>query len=92
MESLLVKFRRFTWGLGAICGLTILLALVLLLQGNALLGMYTATFLVFLVPVMVGFLIFKQELETILTQLNRSEELTSNLSYQEQSQLSASAD
>jgi UPF0716 family protein affecting phage T7 exclusion len=92
MQSLTVRFRRFTWGLGTTCGLTILLTLILFIKGNALLGMYTATFLVFLVPVMVGFLIFKQELGHIVEQLNRSKELASNPSHQEQSQLSASAD
>jgi hypothetical protein len=92
MQSLTVKFRRFAWGVGAVCGLTIFLALVLFFRGNALLGMYAITFLIFLVPVMVGFLIFKQELDHIVEQRNRSKELASNPSYQEQSQLSASAD
>jgi hypothetical protein len=92
MQSLSVRFRRFTWGLGAMCGFTLLLALVLFLRGDAILGMYTATFLVFLIPVTVGFLIFKQELDDILDRLDHSKELASNPSYQEQSQLSAPAD
>jgi hypothetical protein len=92
MQSLNERLRRFVWGLGAICGLNILLALILFLRGNAVLGMYAATFLVFLIPVTVGFLFFKQALENILDQLERSKEPTSNPSYQEQPQLSISAD
>lgn len=92
MQSLTVRFRRFAWGLGAICGFTILLILILFIQGNALLGMYAATFLVFLVPVMASFLIFKRTLENILNQLNQSMGPASNPPYQEQSNLSTSAD
>jgi len=92
MQSLFVRFRRFTWALGAICGFIILLTLVLFMQGNPLLGMYVATFLVFLVPVMAGFLIFKQTLENISNQLNQSMGPVSNPPYQEQSNLSTSAD
>jgi hypothetical protein len=56
------------------------------------LGMYAATFLVFLIPVTVGFLLFKKEIENIFDQLERSKNPTSNPPCQEQSQYSISAD
>jgi hypothetical protein len=92
MQSLNVKLRRFTLGLGVVCCLNLLLVLYLFVGGNELVAMYAATLLVFLIPVTVGSVLFQQEMETTLDHLTEPEGDFPPTSYSEQGQLPISAD
>jgi hypothetical protein len=92
MQSLNVKLRRFTLGLGVVCGLNLLLVLLLFMGGKELMAMYAATLLIFWIPVTVGSVLFRQELETTLDNLTKAEGDFLITSYPEQGQLSVSAD
>lgn len=92
MQPLHVKLRRFTLGLGVVCGLNLLLVLFLFIGGNELVAMYAATLLVFWIPVTVGSALFRQEMETTLDHLAEPEGDFPPISYQEQGQLPVSAD
>ncbi len=82
MQPLHVKLRRFTLGLGVVCGLNLILVLFLFIGGNELVAMYAATLLVFWIPVTVGSVLFWQEMETKLDHFIESESDFPPASYQ----------
>ena len=73
MQSLNVKLRRFTLGLGMICGLNLLLVLYLFIVGNEIVAMYAATLFIFWIPITFGSVIFRQEMESTLEHLTELE-------------------
>jgi len=92
MQSLNVKLRRFTLGLGMICGLNLLLVLYLFIVGNEIVAMYAATLLLFWIPITVGSVIFQLEMESTLEHLTELEGDFPIRPYQEQGGFSISTE